>query len=614
MQASTSAMTKAVRMVVLFCCYGKEGTLVCHYHSSKHLTTDSVLSHLNHKQAIMDQHFWHSDVKKPRMSAPMSFMGHVPFQLALIMIIACFFSATGATTQSQFKDLPPVQLIDQPVDHFNMQDGDSFYQRYWSQSRWWKPQPTSHAPLVLLQVTSVASTTYTPQQMNSSTLATWAQNLDALLITLESRYTGLSTPFNDNYTTVDLKFDTTDQHLQDVVAFIVNQTAVLSLPNNTRWILIGSLFDGGYVTWFRSKFPQLSFGSIAFSPYLKAQAANTGYDSAYQRFIGPDCTAAVHDAFAAVIAAFATYNDAQKTAYMESCGCDFAMTTGDAEFFYTTSIALIGELGWNTASICTNLTSAHSMTSDKQMANLAALLKGRIFVESGDTCAGWNIVLDTTQQSFRSIFYMQCAELGQFEVGGTTTSSLIPAPVNDAWFQTVCTKLFGHVLRSGPNYPIFNANNGGSSPGGCNLAFVTSRNDPYTSIGPDRAAVMASSGSNRYIDTDCTAPLDNLSIFSSPTDSDPPCLSDARASVWKVLEEWRDDPIVCASHNKPTPSPHNNNDDGDDDKATIAAAVTGVVVGVVVGTCCFVLGAVLAQLYGRRAYMALTHRQWDPLN
>jgi hypothetical protein len=53
----------------------------------------------------------------------------------------------------------------------------------------------------------------------------------------------------------------------------------------TRWIVMGDLFDGAFATWVRAK-PRVAFGVVATSPHLLAVEGYTGYDLAYQASIG----------------------------------------------------------------------------------------------------------------------------------------------------------------------------------------------------------------------------------------------------------------------------------------------------------------------------------------
>ncbi len=153
----------------------------------------------------------------------------------------------------------------------------------------------------------------------------------------------------------------------------------------------------------------------------------------------------------------------------------------------------------------------------------------------------WDFALDTGDNmtdygaGYRPTYYLKCTQLGQFEViindrskliGNRTrlTScrvllqvssgspySLVPAEVNVDWYLSVCQKLFNNLTTARPNTDDVNTNFGfvvqpirpvpnifddslcrfhsGGEPTGCNMAFVQSANDPYSSLGPNAAAL-----------------------------------------------------------------------------------------------------------------------------
>jgi hypothetical protein len=425
-----------------------------------------------------------------------------------------------------------------------------------------------------------------------------------MLVTIESRYTGDSDPFNGNFSTLDLQYDTVEQHLEDMVYFINQKTAEWGLSAvKARWILIGSLFDGAYATWFRSRYPALSYGVIAISPYLVAQPANTGYDKAYQRYLGDKCSDAVHDAFATLESVYTTYSEVQKATYQKTCGCDFNMELGDAEFFYTISVALMSQLGWNTNATCDNITSVRHESSTAKLTNLAALFKDQVF--SGLPCSGWDIARDTAQQHFRSTFYLQCSTLGQFEASADTSRSLMPTAVNITWFNRLCPHLYNNALHGVPDYNLFNSEFGGANPSGCNKVFVRSENDAYAQIG-------ATSGvaGDVFVDMHCSDPLLTLSLLDAPSPTITPrekCLNDGRQAVLSKLDSWRTQNTAC-------PESRNSSSDDDDDDDSKTAIIVGVVVGIGAGVIGLALGVIITIYFGRRIYFAHKRQSWETLN
>jgi len=540
--------------------------------------------------------------KKPRSTAPQSFLCRIPFTFTLFSLF--WFSLVGSLASlnsAEARIQSVVYNFTQRLDHFNQQNSETFIQRYWEQREWWNPSPTNGGkPLVLLQITSRNQTNL----LRSSTLATWAQQLEAMLIQIESRFTGQSFP--QNLSTSNLRFDNTEQHIQDLVKFITNRTAVLFAPNKieARWVLVGSLFDGAYSTWFRSRFPNLSFGSISMSPFLKATLNDTGYDQIYQQWIGSQCTATIHDVLQTLVAQWATFSPDQKKAYESTAGCPNVPFKVDNEFFYVLSNILLGSLYStdSTASVCANLTNTQSLDPEQKINNLALLIKSQMY----GSCELWDIAFDLNQQAFRSLLYLQCSQLGQFEISAASATSVIPTPVSLPWYLHVCNDLFGGSLTVPPDVDLFNNIHGGDNPPGCNMVFVTSTNDQYSPLGPDPALIAKSSPTNQVISINCPQPGLTYLLIEQPNPSDPECITDARNKVLQILQGWQNADQACATQG-------DGDGDGDGSQKSVTAIV-GVLVGIFGILIGIVIGGLVVFYTTKYAYYKIKRVAWTKLN
>lgn len=313
----------------------------------------------------------------PRISCPQSFLGRIPFQLVMMATVLglCFLSG--------FADAQPFSgTFDQKLDHANLQNHETFSQRFWYEKQWYVPGRT---PLVILFVTSFAS----PTELVSSGMTYWAENLNAILYEIETRYTGKSFP---NMTTSNLQYDTVDQHVQDLAGFIANRTVEDNITN-ARWVVVGSFFDGAYSTWFRSKYPTLSWGSVSVSPFLVSTLQNQDYDIVYQRYIGTTCAAAIHKLVSDVSTAFQkSFSPAQKVDFEKQSGCPDNQFGEDAEFFFVMSQLVIGSLYDPTS--CTNAISIAAIADQKARFDAFAAMLKKLVVDSTVSCEAWNIAKD----------------------------------------------------------------------------------------------------------------------------------------------------------------------------------------------------------------------------
>jgi hypothetical protein len=541
----------------------------------------------------------------PRYSSPMSFLGRVPYSLALLATAVGLVLLLGGAAAnravlargflSHRDDAASVNFainFTQKVDHFDSLNHDTFHQRYWENQRWWKvPTQAKAHPLAFLRINSF----HWDGDWNTSTIATWAKELGAIVFDLEPRYAGKSYPVPD-VSTRDLRYYSIEQNVADVVNFIQDKSTLL--PNNTRWIVMGDLFDGAFATWVRAK-PRVAFGVVATSPHLLAVEGYTGYDLAYQASIGRTCSRIVHDLLGTVSFTL-NWSAEARAAYQVQCGVDEAELLPNAEFMYVVSTILMGAMGYDSINMCktfSDVRNSDNATRLEALANYTVQYNEDNYM----TFKQWDFALDTGGNmtdygaGYRPTYYLKCTQLGQFEVSSGSPYSLVPAEVNVDWYLSVCQKLFNNLTTARPNTDDVNTNFGGGVPTGCNMAFVQSANDPYSSLGPNAAALAedyATTG-NKIIEIDCESTSIGLSLFSTPTSADVACLVTARSQVLKTLKVWQAQEDTCPMSTTVVDGGSSGHDDGDMALVGVFSAVGGVILGLVVAV-------VLFLYFGRR--------------
>ncbi|KAL6069599.1 hypothetical protein QOT17_007452 [Balamuthia mandrillaris] len=523
-------------------------------------------------------------IKLPRWTASMHFLNRKAFMIALVFTTFYFSSLVGSSSAAApassaaagggRRGLAAAAGITagnftQPVDHFDLQNGASFHQRFWLQKSWWKDQSNG---IVLLYINSFI---WQPDgDLTTSAVAEWAKELGAMLIEIEPRYSGQSYPVRD-VTSTNIRFSTIEQNIADYSDFIANMTKTLQL-NDPRWIIVADLFNGAYATWLRAKNPQLVFGSVATSPYMLATLEDIGYDSAYQAWLGEACSSVVHDAVYNLSRAWSSINT---TDFQHQMGCK-QLLPNEEEFFYVLNSIFTSYYSSAKDLICANLTAKVNANTSDKLANFAKLLK-ELRGDSSLDCIDFDIALDTNTtipsifSGYRPTYYLKCAQLGQFQTPKGNTS-LIPPQLTLTWYLQTCKKLFSDVhIPDQPQIDVVNALYGGENPEGCNMIFVTSKNDLAQQLVPDAKFVRDKSDTNRFLEISCENPTITYSWLDTSVHEN--CLKDVRNQILSTLKSWKSQNSDC------TKTIHKG---GDSNKSVLVGFLTGtfgIIFGVLLG-------------------------------
>ena len=155
----------------------------------------------------------------------------------------------------------------QNLDHFDMQNHQTFQQRYWVNEQYWI-EGKREGPLFLYLCGEWTCSNQSP----NSYVSNLAKKHNALLVVHEHRYYGMSQPKPD-WTVDNLKWLNTDQALADVAKFATTISEQLAEKHNIpvkRWFVIGGSYPGALVSWFRNKYPHIAFGAWSSSGVVDA--------------------------------------------------------------------------------------------------------------------------------------------------------------------------------------------------------------------------------------------------------------------------------------------------------------------------------------------------------
>uniref|UniRef100_A0A1I8A632 Serine protease K12H4.7 n=1 Tax=Steinernema glaseri TaxID=37863 RepID=A0A1I8A632_9BILA len=171
--------------------------------------------------------------------------------------------------------------------------------RYQEMNTYWNKSTDS--PVIFLMIGGEAKISgYWVSDPNIQYLQ-WAKHFGALVYQTEHRFFGESQPLKD-MSTDNLKYCTTKQALADLANFIkyINNKKNFKNP---RWVTFGGSYPGSMAAWFRSKYPELTVGSVASSAPLYLKLDFNEYTLVMQNTIknvSLECANAVNNSFDAL--------------------------------------------------------------------------------------------------------------------------------------------------------------------------------------------------------------------------------------------------------------------------------------------------------------------------
>ncbi|XP_059618482.1 thymus-specific serine protease-like [Phlebotomus argentipes] len=187
------------------------------------------------------------------------------------------------------KSLPEEQWFEQQTDPYSPIDLDTFQQRYFTNSEYFKAQD---GPVFLL---IGREGTANPRWMIEGAWLNYAKEFGALCIQLEQRFFGKSHPNirspSDNYV-----FSSSEIDVTDVAIFITEMKKKYNLTSKNRWIIFGGGYSGSLAAWTRIKFPHLAHGAVSSSGAVIGKLDFREYYDVVANSI-LDCRMSVKEAF-----------------------------------------------------------------------------------------------------------------------------------------------------------------------------------------------------------------------------------------------------------------------------------------------------------------------------
>uniref|UniRef100_H3BFZ0 Serine protease 16 n=1 Tax=Latimeria chalumnae TaxID=7897 RepID=H3BFZ0_LATCH len=434
-------------------------------------------------------------------------------------------------------------FLQQPLDHFNRQNNQTYKQRYWVNGDFWR---RPNGPVFLFIGGESALFMF---DVLAGEHVDLAEKYGALVVAVEHRYYGASIN-PDGLTEKNIRFLSSQQALADLASFHIFLTQQYNLTLNNTWICFGGSYPGSLSAWFRLKFPHLVFAAVATSAPVRAELDFTGYnkvvaESLMDPVVGGSkkCRDAVTEAFHAVDKAIHAGNISQLEKDFQACSklngsLDETELVSDLADIFMGAVQYNLELpGYNIAVLCDIMTNATLGSAYARLIQANQKFMQSSFLKCVDYSYQKSLAeLSTTNISAKGIglrqwYYQTCTEFGYYQT--CEDDSCVFSPLMTLSSQLdLCTRVFGISAKSVQQAVQFtNEYYGADQPRSSRILFVNGNIDPWHAL----SVLKNQTESEVAIYINGTAHCANMRP-SSP--SDPKSLIEARREIDYQIGEW----------------------------------------------------------------------------
>ncbi|PRP85970.1 hypothetical protein PROFUN_06092 [Planoprotostelium fungivorum] len=389
----------------------------------------------------------------------------------LLLVTLCYSARFfPSVLQPQAIDFP-VQFFNQTLDHFNPTDSRTFTQRYWVNDKHWSG---GDAPIILY--INGEGPVSGPPSASDDFVVTLADNLQATIVTLEHRYYGDSSPFDD-LTVENLRYLTVEQALRDLENFVLSFREGLRVGDNAnaefKIFNIGVSYSGALSAWFRLKYPHVTEGSIASSGVVNAILEFDQFDAQIVSATGSACSTVLLKTMRQ-LESLISNNDTNlstKSKFLADMlsDADFYLMMGDV----TGELVQYG----HQADLCTPLVTSNGIDLVEVLANITvnswsgkfgmAYQYGQDHLKKTPHVVEW---------ADRQWWWQTCTELAYFQVA-PKQNSVRSSTVDIGYFRSLCSNVFGE--GTWPNTKAFNNAYGGNQTAATKVFFSNGSQDPW---------------------------------------------------------------------------------------------------------------------------------------
>ncbi|KAJ3503107.1 hypothetical protein NMY22_g18365 [Coprinellus aureogranulatus] len=192
------------------------------------------------------------------------------------------------------------QWFKQPLDHFNNESDHTWHQRFWVNSRYYKPG--RNAPVIVIDGGETSGEDRLPF-LDTGIADILARATGGIGVVLEHRYYGESIPVS-NFTTDSLRWLNNAQSAADSANFMRNVKfdgiqEDITAPN-TPWIYYGGSYAGARAAHMKILYPEIVYGAIASSAVTHATLQAWEYMTVIRDAADPKCSARIVSSIASI--------------------------------------------------------------------------------------------------------------------------------------------------------------------------------------------------------------------------------------------------------------------------------------------------------------------------
>lgn len=428
------------------------------------------------------------------------------------------------------------QYFTQTLDHFDATSTRSFQQKFYVNDSFFDP---SH-PRVLLFLGGEGP--LGPSAVSGHfVLSSYAQQVSALLVSLEHRFYGESLPVDSSPT--DIQFLSSKQAIEDVSVFH-DYFGKLRNVQSAPWVVAGGSYSGALAAWTREKLPSMFVGAIASSGPVFASVDFPQYLEVVARSVGPTCAAVMQKANLMIESLLQTRTGMQHVSQKFNTCTPITPSSSANDLATFFSNLLDNPSGvvqysddnnnyqpFDIRGMCSILTD--KSYADPLSAFAAFTLQYNEITGAGCTGVSYADMIAETKQwpnAGLSWTYQTCTEFGWFQTGESRQQPF-SSRVSLQWFLQQCQDLFNIVPA--PDFATkTNDYYGGRSIASSDVVFPFGSVDPWHAMGIISPPVSPDSVSLYMNGTAHCADL-------YPARSeDLPALTATRATELKLLAKW----------------------------------------------------------------------------
>jgi pimeloyl-ACP methyl ester carboxylesterase len=449
-------------------------------------------------------------------------------RVALLLVLLALCSAKLLRTPTDHKDWKEdvdYKWFEQRLDHFDMQNSDTFNQRYWINDQYYNAK-NGGGPLFL----SICGEWTCSNVKNDSYVASLAKEHGAMLVVHEHRYYGMSQP-KESWSTDNLRWLNTDQALADIATFADAMSTEIAAKYDVpkkRWLLFGGSYPGALVSWFRNKYPHIAFGSWSSSGVINAIQDFHQFDETVSYALGKsgkECPSTVRSLIEFTDREF----EEGRGAAIKKVFNGEEMRDDEFHWFYSDVIAETVQYGQRTelcqrvADLGTDFAAMNQMIMDWQVGKKM----GRDDY--------WSVTLQNTTIDFgkngRQWTYQYCSELGYLQTPAVTYAPLKNKGLDLDFWHSYCSRIYGRDTF--PDTHLWNLRYGGSNPAVSKVIYMNGDEDPWkpTSILETKNALIHAFPN---ICDDCAHCVD----LREPVDTKKPEIKKNRGKAEKIISRW----------------------------------------------------------------------------